>query len=368
MYVYVFRFVSMTGRTNKIISHANWGDDNDVSELMNSADYGSLPSDALVLDDQLDEPTNSTTHGKANQFPQQQADQQDNCKSFADYFNLGIDRRQLGDRQGAINAFNEALRLNPHNAHAYYYRGVARFEIEDYIGAVEDFNQAIRITPEYYNAYRQLEKIRQKLLEGCKSLLPTPNNAITYYQHEKPRLRLKDYQAAIKEFDQALKINPELAEAHYKRGKSLHQLKNKEAASEDFKTAARLFCVSNNVEQLAKWTPFELGESNREEAISYLIQYLSPQSSCNQKRLTASAIHKLAKNFKNSCDLAIPYLLNNLSENAPQVRQYTLKALSALNLSQSAISRITEIAEKDSKDYNRDLAKSILEKINFGSN
>ncbi len=358
----------MTGRTNKIISHANWGDDNDVSGLINSADYDSLPSDTLLLDDQLDEPVNSSVHGKANQLPQQQADQQELSKNFADYFNLGIDRRQLGDQQGVINAFNEALRLAPRNAHAYYYRGVAKFEVEDYIGAVEDFNQAIRITPKYFSAYRQLDKIRQHLLEGCKSLLHTPNNAVIYYQQGKKWLQLKDYQAAIKEFDQALEINPELAEAYYNRGKSLHQLKSKEAVNEDFKTAARLFCESNNVEELAKWTPFELGESNREEAIYYLIQYLSPQSSCNQKRLTASAIHKVAKNFKNSCDLAIPHLLNNLSESAPQVRLYTLKALSALNLPNSAISRITEIAEKDPKDYNRALAKSMLEKFKFGSN
>ena len=90
-------------------------------------------------------------------------------------------------------------------------------------------------------------------------------------------------------------------------------------------------CNINQAKELAKWTPFELGESNRKEAIHYLILYLATGNG-NEKRLAASAISKLTENFKESCVLAVPYLLANLSHSMPQVRQYTLKSLNLLDL------------------------------------
>ena len=80
------------------------------------------------------------------------------------------------------------------------------------------------------------------------------------------------------------------------------------------------------------------------------------------KRLAASAISKLTKNFKESCVLAVPYLLANLSHSMPQVRQYTLKSFNLLDLFTFDISNIELIAANDPKEYNRKEAKIILEK------
>jgi len=126
---------------------------------------------------------------------------------------------------------------------------------------------------------------------------------------------------------------------------------------------AKILGDHSETEKLAKLTPFQLGESNKKEAIPYLIGYLSGNSSYNQRRLAASAIGKLAKIFPNDCQSAVSYLLDNLSNPAPQVRQYCLKALHSLNLPDYAIIRISEIAENDTKGYNRDIAQVILNKI-----
>ena len=285
--------------------------------------------------------------------------------NFASYFNLGADLRQQGDKQGAIKAWTQALRIDPSNAYAYYYRGVTWAEIGDYTRAIEDLTKALQIDPKYFNVYRQLEKIAQQLLVNNNILQFISQEAIPYYLLGEAYFKCKDYEKAIKNFEQVLQFNPKLAQGYYNRGKSRHQLKDKEGAIEDFQKAAQLFCNNNQVEELAKWTPFELGESNREEAINYLIQYLSTTSSCNEKRIAASAIQKLAKKFRESCQVAIPYLLENLSNPAPQVRQYTLKALNLLTLPDSAIPIIKAIADKDAKDYNKDLAQVILKKLIF---
>ncbi|MHC5828260.1 MAG: tetratricopeptide repeat protein, partial [Nostoc sp.] len=143
------------------------------------------------------------------QLPKQEIPPQQNTaiKTFVNYFNLGVDRRQRGDMQGAIMAWNEALSLNPNNPHIYYYRGITKAEIGNYDGAVEDLKQAFYITPKYLNAKRQLEKIRQDLLGTDSTVLQLkPNNPTEHYQRGRVRLHFEEYQEAIKEFNQALQI------------------------------------------------------------------------------------------------------------------------------------------------------------------
>lgn len=227
-------------------------------------------------------------------------------KRFVYCFNLGVDYRQQGDKQEAIKAWTEAIRINPYNPYSYYYRGVTLIDVEDYTGAILDLNQAIAINSNYFNAYRQAAK------------------------------------------------------AYYKLGQTLQLNKNDDGAREIFQYTAQLLCNINQAKELAKWSPFELGESNRKEAIHYLILYLATGNG-NEKRLAASAIRKLTRDFKESCVLAVPYLLANLSHSMPQVRQYTLKALSLLDLSTFDISNIELVAATDSKKYNREAAKIIIE-------
>jgi tetratricopeptide (TPR) repeat protein len=58
------------------------------------------------------------------------------------YYNRGVTRSRLGDSQGAIADYNEALRINPNYAKAYNVRGYARAELGDKQGAIQDFQKA----------------------------------------------------------------------------------------------------------------------------------------------------------------------------------------------------------------------------------
>jgi tetratricopeptide (TPR) repeat protein len=46
------------------------------------------------------------------------------------YYNRGVARRALGDKQGAVAEYNQALRINPNYAEAYYNRGETSSELE----------------------------------------------------------------------------------------------------------------------------------------------------------------------------------------------------------------------------------------------
>lgn len=115
---------------------------------------------------------------------------------------------------------------------------------------------------------------------------------------------------------------------------------------------------------LSKMSPYELGESGREDAVRYIIMYLS-RGTANEKRLAASAIGKLTLKYRDTCCKSIPFLIENLSDSHPQVRQYTLKALGNFELPQSAYESIKEIALKDNAEYNRRAAGEILKNNRF---
>jgi tetratricopeptide (TPR) repeat protein len=69
----------------------------------------------------------------------------------------------LGDRQGAIQDYNEAIRLNPKDAFAYTNRGNARADLGDRQGAIQDYNEAIRLNPQFAFAYTNRGSARSAL-------------------------------------------------------------------------------------------------------------------------------------------------------------------------------------------------------------
>ena len=95
------------------------------------------------------------------------------------------------DFNGAKNVFDEAVKLNPDNAQAYFGRGTSYNSLEQYELGIQDLSKAIEINPNIHsNAYN--------------------NRGWTYYC-------MKNYQQAIKDFEKALEITPNHAKAKNNR-------------------------------------------------------------------------------------------------------------------------------------------------------
>jgi tetratricopeptide (TPR) repeat protein len=62
--------------------------------------------------------------------------------NFAEaYYKRGVARYRLGDNQGALTDYEQAIRVNPNDAAAYHNRGVARSELGDKRGAISDIQK-----------------------------------------------------------------------------------------------------------------------------------------------------------------------------------------------------------------------------------
>jgi DNA-binding helix-hairpin-helix protein with protein kinase domain len=232
-------------------------------------------------------PETSATLSRTTNDPALVDQTTNSAKGFLTYYNQGNTYSKLGDYEGAIDNFNQALRLNPKNAKAYVNRGNARYEIaqhsgdpdKQYRGAIEDFNKALRLNPDQTEAYVSRGHVRYIIAQYSKdpnkdykaaisdfnqALRRDPNNAKAYVKRGIVRYKLaqysgdpnKDYKAAISDFNQALRLNPQEAEAYVKRGIVRYELgqysgtsnKNSWGAVEDLQKAAKIFLEQGNIE------------------------------------------------------------------------------------------------------------------------
>jgi len=163
------------------------------------------------------------------------------------YYNRGYVRKDLGDKQGAIDDFNLAIKFNPNFAEAYYNRGYVRNELGDKQGAIDDYNQVIRINPNYADAYYNRGNARNQLgdKQGAiedynQAIKINPNLDLAYNNRGLARSDLGDKQGAIEDYNQAIKINPNYAGAYNNRGNARSDLGDKQGAIDDYTLAIKI--------------------------------------------------------------------------------------------------------------------------------
>ncbi len=103
--------------------------------------------------------------------------------------------------------------LNPDSAEAFRIRAKVKYDKGQYEAAIADLNEALRIRPD---------------------------SATAYFGRGVAKTQLRQYEAAIVDFDAALRIKPDSATAYSNRGAAKGLLKQYEAAIADFDAALRI--------------------------------------------------------------------------------------------------------------------------------
>lgn len=87
----------------------------------------------------------------------------------------------------AEETLTKAVKYDKHNYEAYYYRGCARVNAQKYDGAIDDFEKAVELKPDYADAYFNLGKTYY--------LMNNEDKACEYYKlaDQYGRPNLEDY-------------------------------------------------------------------------------------------------------------------------------------------------------------------------------
>jgi tetratricopeptide (TPR) repeat protein len=152
-----------------------------------------------------------------------------------------------GDKQHALDDYNAAVKLAPHNANLYYNRGVFYAAQSEDDAALRDFNAAIGIDSKLVPALRQRAKIHQARgnftyarADYSEAIGLQPKNAALWSERGYVCLRQHDYESALKDEAQAIQLDSKLARAYFLRGVAFGDGGDSRNASSDIKTAVGL--------------------------------------------------------------------------------------------------------------------------------
>ncbi len=154
-----------------------------------------------------------------------------NSNQAIEWYNKGVDLGTLGQYQEAIEAYDQALKINPELTAAWYNKGMDLGTLGRYQEAIEAYDQALKINPEFTEVWSNkgvdlgyLGRYQEAIEAYDQALKINPELTLVWYNKGVALDNLGRYQEAIVVYDQALKINPRDAEAWYNKGVDLGYL------------------------------------------------------------------------------------------------------------------------------------------------
>ncbi len=160
--------------------------------------------------------------------------------------NRGRARRSKGDLEGALTDLSHALKLNLQRAQTWHQRAVVQYLQQDFDAAIADNSQAIKLDPRFVAAWsdRGLAKQAKGNLDGALSdytrTLELTLNAETFFNRGTVWQSKREFRKAIADYSQAIKHHPDFADAYARRGLTWLLLGAEAAAQKDFDECLRL--------------------------------------------------------------------------------------------------------------------------------
>ncbi len=161
--------------------------------------------------------------------------------------NLGSELNAVGQPQEAIQQCQEALRLKPGMAEAYYNIATAQKRLGQLEQAVENYRRAITLKPNYPDAYTdfgavlgRLGRLPEAIEQFQKAISLDPNYVDAYSGLGQAYFELDRPQEAIEQFQVALRLQPKFAGAHLGLARVLAHEGRLQDAIEHYQQAIKL--------------------------------------------------------------------------------------------------------------------------------
>lgn len=182
--------------------------------------------------------------GAASDFEQALRLEPDNSLAM---HNLAVMKASSGDRESSDKLLSEAIEKNKGMPYPLSERAFQRFQRNDLKGALEDYNEVIRLEPKDDESYvnRGLVKERMKDLEGAlsdysKAIVINDKNEKGWLGHGNMMSKSGRWKEAIEDYTVAIGIDPQYGLAFYNRAIAYQSLANLKDACPDLKKAEEL--------------------------------------------------------------------------------------------------------------------------------
>lgn len=187
----------------------------------------------------------------------------------------------LGQLDVAIDAYSNAINLNPHNANIHNNRGIAYAEKGKLDNAIKDYNITIQLRSDYPNvnynkrivytnqgnyglaiqevikmielnfefsqayhnravAYSKKGEVELAIKDYTKAIELYTDDPNTYYDRGNIYYEKDDYDRAIKDYTKAIELKPDLASVYINRGNAYSNIGDYDLAIEDHTKAIEL--------------------------------------------------------------------------------------------------------------------------------
>lgn len=168
-----------------------------------------------------------------------------------EFFEAATKKEDLGDYNGAISNYSKAIEIEPNFIDAIFSRGISREKIGDVLNALSDYNHALELDSSNPLFYFRRSGIRGKYLLDFEGAIEDCTKGIEYHSdsHDDWNLhalyvnrgyfknKIEDFTGAIKDLNEAIKINSENSNAYVNRGSSKENLGDIRGAILDYSKA-----------------------------------------------------------------------------------------------------------------------------------
>ena len=172
-----------------------------------------------------------------------------------------------GDYNSATKDYDEAVRLDPKNAIAFYNRGNIYNRVGQYNEAIENFDQALKLKPDYALAfnnrcYANNAKGEYDLaIQDCSRAIELDSkNANFFVGRGNAKGKKHDYDGAIIDFNEAIRLDPNNVSAYLGRCSALTSKANYGSAIESCDQALKRQPNNSTARNNRCWAGAILGE------------------------------------------------------------------------------------------------------------
>lgn len=168
-------------------------------------------------------------------------------KNPAAWLALGYAYRKMTQHAEAVEALEQALRINPQNATVWNYLGSVYYMMNQHARAIDAYQQAVEIDPQYADAWFYLGLAYANSGQNAKAidafqqaLRADPKHGEAWYSLGNSYRRLGQHAKAIDAYQQALRIDPQHARAWNNLGNAHSDLNQYAKAIDAFQQALRI--------------------------------------------------------------------------------------------------------------------------------